>query len=137
MAIWCVAGLLCFGGAVALCAGISGSGGYRPRRTAVEGAPDQAGNSIKRERARGDPGVAMAAIRAALAQLPGWEISHPCWRSEERMWSACAYYAGPTGQSQYGPVVESTGVTEARALQDLAEALRTIAGARAPDRPRE
>ncbi len=60
----------------------------------------------------------------ALERLPGWEVTRPQWRSEERLWAATAFYAGHLRRFAARPAVESRGMTEADALRELAEALR-------------
>jgi hypothetical protein len=72
-----------------------------------------------------DVEAAWEAVHQALDRLPGWEATRPHWRFEERLWAASAFYAGHLRRFADRPAVVSRGMTEAEALWELAEALRT------------
>ncbi len=72
-----------------------------------------------------DVEAAWEAVHEALDGLPGWEATRPRWHPDERLWAATAFYAGHLGRFMARPAVESGGLTEAEALRELADALRT------------
>jgi len=68
---------------------------------------------------------AWEAVLAALERLPGWEAARPQWNAQERLWSATAFYTGHVHVFDRRPTVVTRGMTEAEALPELAEVLRT------------
>jgi len=77
-----------------------------------------------------DPEIVAAwdAVHDALAALPGREAVRPVYHGEERSWVADAHDARHTHGRQPHAFVESRGMTEAEALLQLAEALRSRVG---------
>ena len=67
--------------------------------------------------------AAREAVWKGLERLPGWEMSRPSWRSEERLRAASAYFAGHLHRTERRPAVDASGATEAEALWELAAAL--------------
>ena len=72
-----------------------------------------------------DTEAAWEAVHQALEHLPGWEATRAHWRSEERLWAATAFYAGHLHRVATRPAVDARGMTEAEALREVAEALRS------------
>jgi hypothetical protein len=72
-----------------------------------------------------DTEAAWEAVREALERLPGWEATPPHWHPEERLWAATAFCKGDIHRFERCAAVQSRGMTEAEALWELAEALRT------------
>ncbi len=81
--------------------------------------------------------AAWQAVDAALERLPDWKAMPTSYNSDERLWRASAFCVGHVHVFERRPSLSVRGMTEAEALQELAEALRDRAGRRrlTTDRP--
>jgi hypothetical protein len=72
--------------------------------------------------------AAWQAVYEVLEGLPDWKAMPTSYNADERLWRASAFCVGHVHVFERRPSLQVRGMTEAEALQELAQALRDRAG---------